>query len=212
VGVVHLTRIYTRTGDGGQTRLVDMSLTDKTDSRVAAYGDVDEANSQLGVLLSTTELPEPMVTLLGRIQNELFDLGADLGNPLQETYAHEPLRITADYVDRLEEACDAFGDPLPALRSFVLPGGTPAAAHLHVARTIVRRAERTAWTAVERFGSEAPGGVNPLAITYLNRLSDLLFILSRAANATDPTVDRDILWVPGGKRTDKPASPPSGEM
>jgi hypothetical protein len=123
-----------------------------------------------------------------------------------------PLRITTDYVDRLEEACDAFGDPLPALRSFVLPGGTPAAAHLHVARTIVRRAERTAWTAVERFGTEAPGGVNPLAITYLNRLSDLLFILSRAANATDPTVDRDILWVPGGKRTDEPASPPSGEM
>ncbi len=210
--MVHLTRIYTRTGDGGQTRLVDMSLTDKTDPRVAAYGDVDEANSQLGVLLSTTELPEAMVTLLGRIQNELFDLGADLGNPLQETYAHEPLRITADYVDRLEAACDAFGDPLPALRSFVLPGGTPAAAHLHVARTIVRRAERTAWTAVERFGSEAPGGVNLLAITYLNRLSDLLFILSRAANATDPAIDRDILWVPGGKRADKPPSSPSGEV
>ena len=198
--MVHLTRIYTRTGDGGQTRLVDMSLTDKTDPRVAAYGDVDEANSQLGVLLATTDLPGPMVTLLGRVQNELFDLGADLGNPLQTSYAHEPLRITAEYVDRLEADCDAFGDPLPSLRSFVLPGGTPASAHLHVARTIVRRAERTAWAAVERYGTDAPGGLNPLAITYLNRLSDLLFILSRAANATDPSVDGDVLWVPGGSR------------
>ena len=198
--MVHLTRIYTRTGDGGQTRLVDMSLTDKTDRRVAAYGDVDEANSQLGVLLATTELPEPMVALLGRVQNELFDLGADLGKPLQTSYAHEPLRITAEYVDRLEADCDAFGDPLPSLRSFVLPGGTPAAAHLHVARTIVRRAERTAWAAVQQFGSEAPGGVNLLAITYLNRLSDLLFILSRAANVTESTVDGDVLWVPGGSR------------
>ena len=198
--MVHLTRIYTRTGDGGQTRLVDMSLTDKTDPRVAAYGDVDEANSQLGVLLATTELAEPMVTLLGRVQNELFDLGADLGNPLQASYSHEPLRITAEYVDRLEADCDAFGDRLPPLRSFVLPGGTPTSAHLHVARTIVRRAERTAWTAVERYGTAAPGGLNPLAITYLNRLSDLLFILSRAANATDPSVDGDVLWVPGGSR------------
>ncbi len=205
--MVHLTRIYTRTGDGGQTRLVDMSLTDKTDARVAAYGDVDEANSQLGVLLATTELPGPMVTLLGRVQNELFDLGADLGNPLQVSYAHEPLRITAEYVDRLEADCDAFGDPLPSLRSFVLPGGTPAAAHLHVARTIVRRAERTAWAAVQQFGSEAPGGVNLLAITYLNRLSDLLFILSRAANAGQPGVDGDVLWVPGGSRTTSKESP-----
>ena len=209
--MVHLTRIYTRTGDGGQTRLVDMSLTDKTDPRVAAYGDVDEANSQLGVVLATTELPEPMVALLGRVQNELFDLGADLGNPLQTSYAHEPLRITAEYVDRLEADCDAFGDPLPPLRSFVLPGGTPESAHLHVARTIVRRAERTAWSAVERYGTDAPGGLNPLAVTYLNRLSDLLFILSRAANATDPSVDGDLLWVPGGSRQ-QPDSPPPGEV
>lgn len=201
--MVHLTRIYTRTGDGGQTRLVDMSLTDKTDLRVAAYGDVDEANSQLGVALATRELPAPIVTLLARVQNELFDLGADLGNPLAEEYPYEPLRVTQDYVDRLEAACDAFGDPLPDLRSFILPGGSTAAAHLHVARTIVRRAERTAWAAVEQFGSEAPGGVNLLAITYLNRLSDLLFILSRAANATDPTVDRDVLWVPGGQRSEE---------
>lgn len=199
-GVVHLTRIYTRTGDGGQTRLVDMSLTEKTDPRVAAYGDVDEANSQLGVVLTTPQLPEPMRTLLSRVQNELFDVGADLGNPLQDSYRHEPLRVTQDYVDRLEAACDQFGDPLPALRSFVLPGGSPAAAHLHVARTIVRRAERTAWTAVERCGTEVPGGLNLLALTYLNRLSDLLFILARAANTADGT-DGEVLWVPGGDRS-----------
>ena len=199
--VVHLTRIYTRTGDGGQTRLVDMSSTEKTDPRVAAYGDVDEANSVIGVALATGSLPVSMATLLGRIQNELFDLGADLGNPLQTTYAHEPLRITQDYVDRLEAACDAFGDPLPPLRSFVLPGGSAGAAHLHVARTVVRRAERTAWHAVERFGLQPPGGLNPLAVSYLNRLSDLLFILTRAANAADPEVVGDVLWVPGGDRT-----------
>lgn len=207
--VVHLTRIYTRTGDGGQTRLVDMSSTDKTDPRVAAYGDVDEANSVIGVALATGSLPVSMVTLLGRIQNELFDLGADLGNPLQTSYAHEPLRITQDYVDRLESACDAFGDPLPPLRSFVLPGGTPGAAHLHVARTVVRRAERTAWSAAERFGLQPPGGLNPLAITYLNRLSDLLFILARAANTGDHEVVGDVLWVPGGDRN--PTERPSNE-
>jgi cob(I)alamin adenosyltransferase len=209
--VVHLTRIYTRTGDGGQTRLVDMSLTDKTDPRVAAYGDVDEANSQLGVALAAGRLSEPMVMLLTRVQNELFDLGADLGNPLQAEYAHEPLRITQPYVDRLEEACDAFGDPLPALRSFVLPGGSVAAAHLHVARTIVRRAERTAWTAAERYGTDSPGGLNPLAVTYLNRLSDLLFILARAANATDASGPGDVLWVPGGDRAHSQKSTIEGD-
>ena len=208
--MVHLTRIYTRTGDGGQTRLVDMSLTGKTDLRVAAYGDVDEANSQLGVALAAGSLPEPMVALLARVQNELFDLGADLGNPLAEDYPYEPLRVTQDYVDRIEAACDEFGDPLPNLRSFILPGGSPAAAHLHVARTIVRRAERTAWAAVAEFGTESPGGLNPLAITYLNRLSDLLFILARAANAADPNVDGDVLWVPGGDRTQDPNADPNG--
>ncbi|MDN5763092.1 MAG: cob(I)yrinic acid a,c-diamide adenosyltransferase [Microlunatus sp.] len=201
--MVHLTRIYTRTGDGGKTRLVDMSLTDKTDPRVAAYGDVDEANSALGVALATGELSESVITLLARVQNELFDVGADLGNPLLTSYAHEPLRITQQYVDRLEAACDTFGAPLPALRSFILPGGTAAAAQLHVARTVVRRAERTAWSAVERYGTEpaagdSPGGVSLLAITYLNRLSDLLFILARVAN-TDRT-GGDVLWIPGGDR------------
>lgn len=207
--MVHLTRIYTRTGDGGQTRLVDMSLTDKTDPRVAAYGDVDEANSQLGVALAAGVLPEPIVALLSRVQNELFDLGADLGNPLQTSYPHEPLRITQDYIDRLEADCDRFGDPLPALHSFVLPGGTAAAAHLHVARTIVRRAERMAWSAAAAYGTEAPGGLNPLAISYLNRLSDLLFILARAANSADPSVDGDVLWVPGGDRTTPTNAEPS---
>jgi cob(I)alamin adenosyltransferase len=211
VGVVHLTRIYTRTGDGGQTRLVDMSLTGKTDPRVAAYGDVDEANSQLGVALAVGALAEPMVALLARLQNELFDVGADLGNPLAEDYPNEPLRVTQDYVDRLEEACDEFGDPLPNLRSFILPGGSSAAAHLHVARTIVRRAERTAWAAAAEFGIESPGGLNPLAITYLNRLSDLLFILARAANAADPSVDGDVLWVPGGDRATSQTPSTEGE-
>ena len=177
-----------------------MSLTEKTDPRVAAYGDADEANSQLGVVLTTPGLPQPMVAVLTRIQNELFDVGADLGNPLQDSYRYEPLRVTQDYVDRLEAACDHFGDPLPSLRSFILPGGSPAAAHLHVARTIVRRAERTAWAAVEQYGMEAPGGLNLLAITYLNRLSDLLFILARAANTVDGS-EGDVLWVPGGDRT-----------
>ena len=204
--MVHLTRIYTRTGDGGQTRLVDMSLVDKTDPRVAAYGDVDEANSAIGVALTTKELSADVRGLLDRVQNELFDLGADLGNPLQASYAHEPLRITQDYVDRLEAACDTFGDPLPDLRSFILPGGTAAAAQLHVARTVIRRAERTAWSAVERYGTgpgsdEVPGGLNPLAVTYLNRLSDLLFILARVANTTHDGTEGDVLWVPGGDRT-----------
>jgi cob(I)alamin adenosyltransferase len=186
-----------------------MSLTGKTDARVAAYGDVDEANSQLGVALATGGLPADVVTLLGRVQNELFDLGADLGNPLQETYPYEPLRVTQDYVDRLEASCDAFGDALPDLRSFILPGGSPAAAHLHVARTIVRRAERSAWRAVEEFGSTAPGGDNLLAVTYLNRLSDLLFIVSRAANAAAPGVDGDVLWVPGGDRSSSAPGAPA---
>jgi cob(I)alamin adenosyltransferase len=200
-GVVHLTRIYTRTGDGGQTRLADMSETSKADPRVEAYGDVDEANSLIGVALATGEMPADIANLLRLIQNELFDLGADLATPVVSEPKHEPLRITAEYVQRLEDACDRFGDPLPDLRSFILPGGTLAAAHLHVARTVVRRAERAGWQAAQRYGTEAgsdgpTGGVNALALTYLNRLSDLLFILARVAN----TPSGDILWRPGGDR------------
>jgi cob(I)alamin adenosyltransferase len=174
-----------------------MSLADKSDARVAAYGDVDEANSAIGVALATGGLPVEVVEVLSSIQNEMFDLGADLSNPLAADPPYEPLRVTQDYVDRLEGWCDSFGDPLPGLRSFILPGGSPAAAYLHMARTITRRAERAAWIAAEQYGTQeaadgSPGGVNSLALRYLNRLSDLLFILARAANPGG-----DILWAPG---------------
>jgi cob(I)alamin adenosyltransferase len=200
--MVNLTRIYTRTGDGGQTRLADMSLTDKTDPRVEAYGDVDEANSIIGVALTSDDLPDDVAATLGRIQNELFDAGADLSTPLVADPKYPPLRITADYVNRIERDCDSYGDPLPNLRSFILPGGTLAAAHLHIARTVVRRAERAGWAAVAHYGTEpvdgdSPGGVNPLALTYLNRLSDLLFILTRVVNGSAG----DVLWIPGGERS-----------
>lgn len=214
--MVNLTRIYTRTGDHGQTRLVNMAVTAKTDPRVAAYGDVDEANAAIGLALTADDLPDRVRTILAHVQNELFDVGADLGNPLADSYQVEPLRITAESITRLEQWCDQFNDELPKLRSFILPGGKFAAAQLHVARTVIRRAERTAWEAVERFGTEpaptpdpdAPepdveevaadrsGGINPLALGYLNRLSDLLFILSRFANGAES----EVLWVPGGDR------------
>jgi cob(I)alamin adenosyltransferase len=204
IGMVRLTRIYTRTGDGGETRLGDMSLAAKIDPRVAAYGDVDETNSVIGVALATGELPVDVAEVLRSVQNELFDLGADLSNPLKAPGEPRGLRIEQPDIDRLETWCDRFGDPLPSLRSFILPGGTLGAAHLHVARTVARRAERSAWAATERYGMEpakgdSPGGVNPLAITYLNRLSDLLFILTRVVNGPNG----DVLWVPGGERIDR---------
>lgn len=205
--MVELTRIYTRTGDGGQTRLSDMSLADKTDPRVEAYGDVDEANSAIGVALALGGMPAEVTTALATIQNEMFDLGADLSNPLAANPEYEPLRVTQDYVDRLEAWCDSFGDPLPALRSFILPGGSPAAAYLHMARTITRRAERSAWLAAAQHGTSEPGGVNLLALHYLNRLSDLLFILTRVVNGTDG----EVLWVPGGDRTHDKAHDPDHE-
>jgi cob(I)alamin adenosyltransferase len=207
--MVRLTRIYTRTGDGGSTRLSDMSVARKSDPRVEAYGDVDEANSVIGVALATGQLPEPVAALLGSLQNELFDLGADLSTPVRPDPAWEPLRITQDYVDRLEHWCDQFSEPLPALTSFILPGGSMAAAQLHVARTVTRRAERRAWAAVELYGTDPvaddalPGGVNPLALTYLNRLSDLLFILIRVVNGRDG----EVLWVPGGERRQPSTTP-----
>jgi len=201
--MVRLTRIYTRTGDGGRTRLSDMSEASKTDPRVEAYGDVDEANSAIGVAMATKELPGEVAAVLRMIQNELFDLGADLSNPLRPLADDErvPLRVTQDYVDRLEDLCDRFSESLPALTSFILPGGSVAAAQLHVARTITRRAERASWVAAQLYGTDPvadpdrPGGVSLEAITYLNRLSDLLFILSRVANP-----DGDVKWVPGGSR------------
>ena len=200
--MVNLTRIYTRTGDTGMTRLSDLSETAKTDLRVEAYGAVDEANSILGMVVTQPDLPQDVRTVLRHIQNELFDAGADLSFPLVAEPPYEPLRIVQASIDRLEGWCDAFGDPLPALRSFILPGGSFTAALLHQARSVVRRAEREAWRAAEQYGTEPssgdePGGVNPLAITYLNRLSDLLFILARAVGQEAG----DVLWVPGADRT-----------
>jgi len=206
--MVNLTRIYTRTGDQGETRLSDNSVSSKTDPRVAAYGDVDEVNSLIGVVLATEGLSPRMAEVLTRVQNELFDVGADLSNPLRTTPEWEPLRITDEAVERLERWCDEFGDPLPNLRSFVLPGGSMLAARLHVARSVARRAERSGWLAAQTYGidqaSEAddqPGGVNSVALRYLNRLSDLLFIMARHA-VTDGgrDVDAEVLWVPGGER------------
>ncbi|HQD21169.1 MAG TPA: cob(I)yrinic acid a,c-diamide adenosyltransferase [Arachnia sp.] len=198
--MVTLSKIYTRTGDKGTTRLVDNSEVRKTDLRVEAYGHVDEANSAIGVALALGGLPERVVEMLGLIQNELFDLGSDIANPLDPAPKWEPLRIEQPSIDRLEAYCDELQDELPVLRSFILPGGSPAGAQLHVARTIARRAERAAWRCAEEHGFDAVGGVNPLAITYLNRLSDLLFIMSRAANGTD----NEVLWVPGTDR-EKPS-------
>jgi cob(I)alamin adenosyltransferase len=209
--MVRLTRIYTRTGDRGNTQLSDLSPVSKTDPRVEAYGDVDEANSAIGVALAAGGLPTDVAAVLSIVQNEMFDVGADLSNPVRvanSADAPPELRVTQEYIDRLESWCDHFGDPLPNLRSFILPGGSPAAAQLHVARTVVRRAERAAWSAVQAYGTEPiadrerPGGVNTLAITYLNRLSDLLFILTRVVNGPDG----DVLWIPGGDRSHSSAS------
>jgi cob(I)alamin adenosyltransferase len=186
---VHLTRIYTRTGDTGTTGLGDMSRVPKTDPRVAAYADCDEANAALGLVLALGDPPTVIADVLRAIQNDLFDVGADLCTPVRPDPQYPPLRVTAAYIDRLEGWCDQFNEQLPKLDSFILPGGTPAAALLHQARVLARRAERSGWTLYEH---EAEA-TNVLALTYLNRLSDLLFILGRVANP-----DGDVLWRPGG--------------
>jgi cob(I)alamin adenosyltransferase len=196
--MVNLTRIYTRTGDDGTTALGDFSRTPKTDPRLAAYADVDETNAAVGVAVTIGDLADDVRTLLRRVQNDLFDVGADLCTPLAPAYDHPPLRVQAPWVDELEAACDTYNEPLAKLRSFVLPGGTPGSAHLHVARTVTRRAERSTWAAIEAYGTGTDGGVNPLTATYLNRLSDLLFILSRAANALEGRDEP--LWRPGATR------------
>jgi cob(I)alamin adenosyltransferase len=175
---VNLTRIYTKLGDGGETHLGDMSRVPKTHPRIEAYGDVDELNSQIGVALTVPDLPEQFAAWLRRIQNELFDVGADLSLP-----GNERLRVAASQTEWLEQACDEVNASLKPLKSFVLPGGTPAAAHLHVCRTVCRRAERRALLVDD---------ANPEIVRYLNRLSDLLFILARACNAGD-----EPLWQPG---------------
>jgi cob(I)alamin adenosyltransferase len=184
---VNLTRIYTRLGDGGETHLGDMSRVAKTDLRIEAYGTVDELNAQIGLALAAGGLPEALAAWLRRVQNDLFDLGADLSVPLDAgpTKAGERLRVRADQTAWLEERCDEVNAGLEPLRSFVLPGGTPAAAHLHVCRTVCRRAERRAVACGDTVSAEA--------VRYLNRLSDLLFILARAANG-----GQEPLWKPGG--------------
>jgi cob(I)alamin adenosyltransferase len=190
--MVNLTRIYTRTGDDGTTNLGDMSRTGKNDPRLKAYADVDEANSSIGLAVAAGELRSDIVELLTMIQNELFDVGADLCTPVIDNPEHAPLRVTPDYIERLESSCDKYNEELEALRSFILPGGTVGAAHLHVARTVTRRAERSTWAAIDMYH----GGMNVLAANYLNRLSDLLFILSRVANKDVG----DVLWKPGSTR------------
>lgn len=187
--MVNLTRIYTRTGDDGSTALGDMSRTTKTDPRLIAYADTNEANAALGVAIAAGALPAELTEVLTRIQNDLFDVGADLATPVVENPQYPPLRVEQGYVDRLEADCDRYLADLEKLRSFILPGGTPGAAYLHLACTVVRRAERATWAAIEVHGES----INPLTAKYLNRLSDLLFILARTANKERG----DVLWVPG---------------
>ena len=191
---VHLTRIYTRTGDAGMTALGDGSRVAKTDPRIEAYADVDETNAILGVVVSLGGVSDELRAVLTSVQNDLFDVGADLCAPIVENPKWPPLRVTDGYITRLEGWCDEFNTRLAKLDSFILPGGTPGAAYLHVARTVCRRAERRAWALIEA----DPDRTNPLAVKYLNRLSDLLFILGRIANP-----DGDVKWVPAGSARDE---------
>lgn len=207
--MVNLTRIYTRTGDDGTTGLGDFSRTRKTDPRLEAYADANEANAVIGVAVAAGALREDVRATLLRIQNDLFDVGADLCTPLVADPEYPPLRVRAEWVDELEADCDRYNDELEKLRSFILPGGSVGSAYLHQATTVVRRAERRVWAAIEEYGiDEAPagsekgsGGINPLTARYLNRLSDLLFILARVANLD---AGGDVLWQPGGGRAQKP--------
>jgi cob(I)alamin adenosyltransferase len=190
---VHLTKIYTRTGDAGTTGLGDFSRISKTDSRLQAYADCDEANSVIGLVLApmcADDVSDRLRTILGHVQNDLFDVGADLCTPFEENPKYAPLRVEADYVDRLEAWCDELQEGLGKLDSFILPGGTNAASYLHLARTVTRRAERTTWAAIAEHDD-----ISPLTAKYLNRLSDLLFIASRYANPGG-----DVKWVPGANR------------
>jgi cob(I)alamin adenosyltransferase len=193
---VHLTRIYTRTGDDGTTGLSDFSRVPKTDPRLAAYADSEEANAAIGVALSVGAPPEEIVAPLRQIQNDLFDVGADLATPVVENPEYPPLRVTERQVERLEGWCDTFNEGLPKLDSFILPGGTPAAAYLNIARVVTRRAERSTWAVV----AADPDRTSRLPAHYLNRLSDLLFILGRVANPGG-----DVLWVPGGPEEQRDA-------
>ena len=208
--MVKLTKIYTRTGDEGMTGLSNFTRTRKTDPRIEAYADVDEANSAIGVAvaLALNEFDTETLEMLSQIQNDLFDLGADLSNPLNEHYEYEPLRVGAEWIDALESAIDKYNSQLGKLDSFILPGGSGLAAGLHLARTVVRRAERATWHAIEAYGTEpakkgaTDGGVSVLAARYLNRLSDLLFVLARYANIKH---GGDVKWVPAANRRERPA-------
>jgi cob(I)alamin adenosyltransferase len=191
MAAVHLTRIYTKTGDAGTTGLGDFSRVPKTHPRITAYADTDECNAALGVALAMGSLPDEVRAVLTAVQNDLFDVGADLCTPVAAEPKRPALRITEDYLTRLEGWCDGYNARLAKLDSFILPGGTPGAALLHVARTVARRAERSAWALIEI----DPEGTNVLAAKYLNRLSDLLFIFCRIANP-----DGDVKWIPGGER------------
>jgi len=192
MAAVHLTRIYTKTGDAGTTALGNGERVPKTDPRIIAYADTDECNAAIGVALALGGVAEDVRAVLTAVQNDLFDVGADLCNPIEPAPKYTPLRITEEYIERLERWCDEFNARLSKLDSFILPGGSSGAALLHVARTVARRAERSAWNL---FGAD-PDRTNPLAAKYLNRLSDLLFILSRVANPAG-----DVKWVPGGSAT-----------
>jgi len=185
---VRLTKIYTRGGDTGETSLGDGSRVSKLDRRIEAFGAVDELNAALGLVLAG-QLPDELRGVITRVQNELFDLGADLSVPAG---VDGRLRVEQSMVDRLEQDCDRFNAELPELRSFVLPGGTEAAARLHVGRTLCRRAERDVLRAA------AKHDLGPLVAVYLNRLSDLLFVLARAENAL--AGQDEPLWKPGGTR------------
>jgi len=191
---VHLTKIYTRTGDDGTTGLSDFSRVTKNDARLIAYADCDEANAAIGVAIAMGQPSEEVRSILRQVQNDLFDAGADLSTPVVEAPKYPPLRVSADYVERLEGWCDVLNERLQSLNSFILPGGTALGALLHVARTVTRRAERSAWAAV----NANPESTNVQPAKYLNRLSDLLFIMSRLANP-----DGDVLWRPAaGKQND----------
>ena len=189
--MVVISSVYTKTGDSGTTSLGDGSRTSKNDARLEAFSTVDEANSNIGVALSM-DIDADVKEVLLHIQNDLFDVGADLCTPVVDDPKYPPLRVTEEQVTRLENLIDKYNEPLSTLRTFVLPSGTPLAAQLHVARTVVRRAERQTWNAIHAFGE----GVNITTAKYLNRLSDLLFVLSRHANREIG----DVLWVPGANR------------
>jgi cob(I)alamin adenosyltransferase len=188
---VRINRVYTRVGDNGTTALGDGSRVPKTSPRLGAYADVDETNSVIGVAIALGGLPQEIGDVLRSVQNDLFDVGADLCSPIVPDPEFPPLRVTEPYIERLEAWCDEFNGRLGKLTSFILPGGTAGAALLHQARTVCRRAERSGWALME----DDPERTNALAVKYLNRLSDLLFILARLANP-----DGDVLWQPGGDR------------